>query len=62
MGRTKDAWFRPLTRMFLNNRFDDETKEVFKDLYTKIDADVDTDTETTVDYSMNSENLDTTPF
>ena len=44
------------------NRFDDETKEVFKDLYTKIDADVDTDTETTVDYSMNSENLDTTPF
>ena len=25
LGRTKDAWFRPLTRMFLNNRFDDET-------------------------------------
>ena len=25
LGRTKDAWFRPLTRMFLHTRFDAET-------------------------------------
>ena len=43
------------------NRFDDETKEVFKDLYTKLDADVDTDSQTTVDYSVDND-LDTTPF
>ena len=36
------------------NRFDDETKTVFKDLYTKIDADVSDDAD--------SINLDVTPF
>ena len=43
------------------NRFDDETKEVFKDLYTKLDADVDSDNETTVNYNVDND-LDTTPF
>ena len=39
------------------NRFDDETKESFKDLYTKIDADIDTE----INFD-NNQDLDTTPF
>ena len=37
------------------NRFDDETKEVFKDLYTKLDAEVEVDASPDLD-------LDMTPF
>lgn len=39
------------------NRFDDETKDVFKDLYTKIDVDITVENDVEV-----NNNIDTTPF
>ena len=41
------------------NRFDDETKEVFKDLYTKLDADIVTETDAQQQFDND---LDVTPF